>query len=690
MATQKHDIWEGLVYETPPVPLLKSIRGSHLKPKDQVYYRHEEYLQWDWYDGDPKKGKVWYLYPAPGQMEWYHEEINRILNGEWVMIEGKPVFLNLFAYFYFQWFVTKEGDYPKFKDTCLFFMRFLELVFNDKKCRGGNTMKGRRKHVSTMCMSVILQFGLIKMNTEQGITSKGAVDAEKIFKLMLVNGYSRLPNFLKPRLSGTEMPVKTMHITRQAGKITKENSTGSDKQGLNNKIEWRAPSLNVFDGDGLWLLLLDEAGKWSDVAIDEYLEIALNIITAGKEMGRILIITTVNKGDAGGNSYKVVWDSSDQTRLDSLGQTANKLYRCFIPGYMGGRDLGWVDKYGNSVWDTPTPEQTEYLKNDPYTLDPYIGCKAYCELQRKTKASDPEKLQEEIRMFPFTPEEVFRSANNACNFNIDDLNNQKERIESKLAYQPLYRTGLFRKDDASGRVRFVDVKPESSKDFYWYILEFPEDANTNKWNFQHGQKTPLNTDYGACGIDTFSNSEKTAEKGSDAAALIHKRYNALDPENSGMPVGLGIGRPKNKLFWHQQVFWMLEFYGIKALIERSPTDWYDYAEAHNLLGYCIKTNLKINGKEVYGIAPQDKEAREQHLTEMIEWAEGNMEKLWFLRVIIDMFGFNVKDRTDFDACMAFGYALMACKDKYRPIIHEENETQMIRIYNLREKYGSRR
>ena len=91
-------------------------------------------------------------------------------------------------------------------------------------------MKGRRKHVSTMCMSIMLQFGLIKENIEQGITSKSAIDAEKIFKLMLVNGYSRLPNFLKPRISGTDLPVKTMHITKKAGNITKDNSVGAEKE----------------------------------------------------------------------------------------------------------------------------------------------------------------------------------------------------------------------------------------------------------------------------------------------------------------------------------------------------------------------------------------------------------------------------------------------------------------------------
>jgi len=1030
MAIQKFNLWNGSVYTTPTIP--KYIRGQELKKKDQVWKRHTEYEAWTWND-DIKNGVLWWEQPQAGQLEWYYAEIDRILNGEWVMIEGKATFFNCYAYFYFQWFVTKEGTRPKYKDTCLDFMRMLEIVFNDPKCRGLNTMKGRRKHVSTMCMSVMLQFGLIKQNTEQGITSKSAVDAEKIFKLMLVNGYSRLPNFLKPRLSGTDMPVKTMHITKQAGRITKDRSTGEERDGLNNKIEWRAPNLNVFDGDGLWLLLLDEClhpdtkilcegyvfrpikdikvgdkvvveggkilpvmqkfegfdemflikqpysndyivssqhklyleqrcnteyfkddgikiytpnefinldkyrkrttyakrsggldfseksmlidpyvfgawigdgrhgsmtficnfidepelieflrkygvknqykivekfvkgsnkvielsyrkkegvnnilvqelkrlnvfenkkipddyifnsrsnrlkllagiidtdgycphnrgaieitlcklhiiesikflaqslgfststirekvsnfntkayklsisgdlssiptlvkrknfsgykqqyafrrnrievsslgigqyvgiqvkadndddrrliledftltmncGKWEDVPIDEYLEIAMNIITAGEEMGRIICITTVNRGDKGGNSYSVTWYGADQSKKDILGQTKNKLYQHFIPGYMGGRDLGWVDKYGNSVWDTPTPEQTEWLKNDPYTLDPTMGCKAYCELQRKLKANDPEKLQEEIRMFPFTPEEVFRTANNACYFNTQDLNNQIERVNAKLEYASMYRKGLF-KQDSNGDAFFQDAPlgtPNENKEFMWYILDLPEQKDANKYDWVHGQRTPTNTDYGVAGADLIMNSETTAEKGSDAAVCIFKRYNALDPENSGMIAAMGIGRPTSVPSMHEQLFLALRYYGIKALIERSPITWYDYAVEKKLLGYCVKTNLKMSGEERHGIATQDGEAREQHLTEMIEYASVNMEKIWFLRVLKDMLLFNVKDRTLYDACMAFGYALMALKDKHRQMVSREEDVNIIKLHNLRKKYG---
>jgi len=1040
MATQRFNLWKSTWYETPEIPPLKKIRGSHLKLQDQVWTRHTEYKQWNWND-DPKKGAMWWDKPSPGQLEWYYDEIDRILHGEWVMIEGRPVYLNLFAYFYFQWFVTKEGFYPKFKDTCISFMYFMEHVFfKNHKCRGGNTMKGRRKHVSTMCMSIMLQFGLIKQNIEEGITSMAAKDAEKIFQLMLVNGYSRLPNFLKPRISGTDDPKTTLHITKQAGKITKDQATGASKDGLNNRIEWRAPKSNVFDGDGLWFLLLDEClhpdtkilcegyifrpikdikigdlvyveggkllpvmqkfegydemyrihqpyskdyivssrhrlyleqrckvdsikddgikyytpeqfiklgkyrkrtthglrslglvfpekemlidpyifgawigdgrytglsficnfvdepellshlvnygqqkgyittvnpisyckkavwviynlnkkhgsvnylttelkrlgvyknkriptdylhnsrenrlkllaglidtdghaskgkrhgsitfamskmgiiedisflakslgfsvsnikyaksnfgsdtwklsisgdlstiptivkrknfnkyekqyafrrnrieisklgigqyigiqvkadcdedrrliledftitmncGKWpTDVPIDEYLEIASNIITAGEEMGRIVCITTVNKGDKGGTRYKIVWDGSDQDDLDELGQTKNKLIQYFIPGYMGGRDLGWVDKFGNSVWDTPTEAQTEWLKNDPYTLDPYMGCKAYCELQRRLKADDPEKLQEEIRMFPFTPEEVFRGANNSCYFNIKDLNDQVERVEAKLEYASLYRKGLFRAS-SNGDAYFEDAElgtPNESPEFMWYFLDLPEQKDANKYTWIGGHRTPTNTDWGVAGADLINNSETTAEKGSDASICIFKRYNALDPDNSGMIAGLGIGRPSSVAFMHEQLFLCLRYCGIKALIERSPITWYDYALDKKLLGYCVKTNLKITGEERYGIAAQDGEGREQHLTEMIEYASANVGKIWYLRVLRDMFGFNVKERTLYDACMSFGYALMGLKDKHRQMVHDEDTVQMYRIYDLRAKYGKR-
>lgn len=666
MVGQKFDLYEGLIYETPNVPTIKSIRGSELKKKDQVWLRHTEYEQWEWNE-DPKSGSLWWDEPEEGQLEWYFDEIDRILNGEWQMIEGSPVWFNNFAYFYHQWFVTKEGFYPEYRDTSLDFLRFLEVVFKDPKCRGGNTMKGRRKGVSTMCMSVMLQFGVVLMvNTEQGITSKSNTDAEKIFQLMLVNGYSNLPSFLKPRISGTDLPKQKMHIIKKAGGITKQKGTGAKKEGLNNKIEFRAPNANVFDGDGLWFLLLDEAAKWEDVNIYDYLETASQIIVAGKQIGRMMLITTVNKGDKGGDNYKPVWKESSQLVRDQLGQTKNKLYRQFIPGYMGGRDGGWIDKYGNSVWDTPTPEQTEWLKNDPNTLDPYMGCKAYCELQRKLKSNDPEKLQEEIRMFPFNPEEVFNTANNQCHFNIKDLNDQTERMEELAGdAKETGRRMSFKMRDGGEKY------PVDDPNGMWWIHELIEGGN--KSVYKGSIKCPDNVQYGAAGLDTYANSRTSVEKGSDACLVVMSRYNYQNPENSYLPVAMFLGKPATKEIFHTQIQYGLEYYGIKMLAERSPTDWEDWfikyrlaspLDHHKKFGYLVTTK-RYDDSEVYGATTSGKETMEQHLTVQVEYALNNIHKIRFLRILRDMKKFNIKDRTDYDGCMAFGYALMALLDSVK-------------------------
>lgn len=66
----------------------------------------------------------------------------------------------------------------------------------------------------------------------------------------------------------------------------------------------------------------------------------------------------------------------------------------------------------------------------------------------------------------------------------------------------------------------------------------------------------------------------------------------------------------------------------------------------------------------YGAPPQNKDISEQHLTEMIEYAQYNMKKIRFIRLLKDMLKFDPKERTVFDACMAWGYALIGLKDNY--------------------------
>lgn len=654
---------QGLIYTTPLSPPMGEIRGSHLPKKDQIWYRREEYLQWDWSDN-------WETNASKAQLKWFEEEVIRLHNGDWIMINGAPTYFNKYCYFFHQWFVLQEGIYPMYKDTSLEYFRFYQLCEDDPVCIGDCGIKGRRVGLSSMSAAIKLLIALLENNTTQGIVSKTGVDAQEMF-FFVKNALENLPKFLMPDLN--KVTESEIHIAKPAKRITKNNTKASSDKGKNNRIDYRDTAENAYDQSRKRHMTVDEAAKWLKVNVLLFISKVMETLYVGaSKIGHMSVFSTVNKGDKGGDNFRVIWDGSDHIngQKDVFGRTRSRLHRFFIAGYRGM--LGYVGKYGESIIDTPTKEQTEYLKTwiDPTTgkkgcPNPYIGAKEYLESTRKMYENDPELLAEEIRKYPFTWQEVFRGANNKCNFNLEELNAQIEKVEEEcrlLGQKENGRRGRFTKSD-TGEKEFKD-DPTGM----WYILEFCKD--NNKYAYKGSIKCPDNGAFGSAGLDTFANAKHTVDPGSDACLIVMKRTNILDLENSNYPIAMFLGRPEIKDDFHDQIFWGLEYYGIKMLAERAPTDWEDYAVRNRyaspldhakLYGYLITTR-RANNSEVYGIPPQGSEYKEQHLTEMIEYAKFNMRKIRFLRLLKEMVKFDINERTDFDACMAFGYALIGLKE----------------------------
>ena len=686
MARQIKVMVQGIEYVTPDVP--KTIRGRELMRRDQVWSRDTTYLQWEW-NTDPDTGFLWYEKPAKGQMEWYEAEIERLHTGTWIMICGEPVYFNKYAYFFHQWFMLQEGIYPMFKDTSLEYFRFYQICEDDDFTLGDCGIKGRRVGLSSMKASINLLIGLLEENTLQGIVSKTGTDAKEMY-LMVKNGLENLPEFLMPALA--KVAETELHIAKPRSRISTNNKTVSGDKGKNNRINWLSTAENAYDGRRARNITIDEAAKWEEANVEICLtKISETLVVGASVIGHVSVFSSVNRGDKGGDNFKRIWIGSNHLgKLDTIGQTETRLKRFFLEGYRGY--FGYIDKYGNSVIENPTPEQTAYLTKltDPTTgkkacPNPKIGAKQYIQERRALLSNNPDKLAEWIRMYPFEWQEVFKDSNNMCHFNLNELNEQITNIEVELEGKGKSengRVGVFKKTD-SGEIYFVD-NPKGM----WYILEFPDSVNKSVYN--GSVRCPNNTSYGAAGLDTFANAKQTVEKGSDACCIIHKRYDALNPEMSNMPVAMFLGRPKTKEEFHSQIFYGLEYFGLKMLAERSPTDWEDYAiekryasplESTKKHGYLISTK-RSNNTEVYGIAPQDKEAREQHLTEMVEYALNNMHKIKFLRLLKDMVNFNINNRTDYDACMAWGYSLMGLKEHALPVKKMDNsKLKIFHVFN---------
>jgi hypothetical protein len=119
--------------------------------------------------------------------------------------------------------------------------------------------------------------------------------------------------------------------------------------------------------------------------------------------------STVNEMTKGGGAeFKKIWENADHTKND---RTPNRMVRYFSPAFDGY--VGFIDKYGMSVINEPTPQQYDYLvKNfvgigDLTEGDVKMGAREY--LVNKRAALEGVLLEEEIRMNPFDEKEMFTS-----------------------------------------------------------------------------------------------------------------------------------------------------------------------------------------------------------------------------------------------------------------------------------------
>lgn len=651
---------EGLEYTFPKRPPLKTIRNYGVPKTQQVWVRRNDYEALNWEDGWERR---------PENLRYLEEELIRIYDGEWIFIDGEPEYLNGMMYFFLQWFILHDsGEYPDFRDTSLYYFRFLEIVVNSRLCTGHTLIKSRRLGATSMIISYLLRKMLIVERKSFGITSKTAEDAnsEGAFGF-LTAAFEALPVFLKPEIPDKETPKKVLYFRK---KSQKGKSHGKDS-GLNNRCMWRSPGMNTFDSGAYEDILLDESGKFdrkkTKVDVHKYLPIVTKCVKKGaKVTGKLHLPTTVNPPEDGGSNYRVVWDASDQTKSDYLGQTKSGLYRIMIPAYYGF--AGYIDQYGKSVYDTPTPEQQKYLESTGECPDPTIGAKQYQANVRKTLENDPEALQQEIQMNPWDAEEVFEAANERCHFNVANINTRIRELELEMESR-----GLNIKDDEMGRRGWFKAGPsgkihwEDDIKGMWYIHKFLPPGQDNKHSIVNGKMIPGNEIFGAAGLDPIDAGRTTVDKGSDACCIIRSRYSSQDPEGTGIPVAMFLGRPEDNRVFHEQVFNGLRYYGVKMLAETSPRNWLDYAIDKGLQGYLYGTK-KSNGVTEYGIPNQqsDNTKKEhvevQQLSSLEDW-----NKIPYIGLLRNRLGFNIANRTEWDICMADGYALMALSRPFKEI-----------------------
>ena len=176
-------------------------------------------------------------------------------HGVWIYIKGQQVYLGPTYWFGLQWY-RELREYPTFRVIQNELMLFWEACCADQRCYGMNYIKNRRFGASFLGLIDEVNQGTTRENELLGIISKTGTDAKRLF-LRAVRAFKRLPPFFKPPTDGTTNPQSELRFQQQNRK-KRLDETISEDDGLDTVILWQNTTLNAFDGDPVFRIIVDD------------------------------------------------------------------------------------------------------------------------------------------------------------------------------------------------------------------------------------------------------------------------------------------------------------------------------------------------------------------------------------------------------------------------------------------------
>jgi hypothetical protein len=367
----------------------------------------------------------WRNYPEELKGQWFDyidEEFTRRDEGFWFMNNGKPTYLTGTHYMYLQWSKIDVGA-PDFREANRLFYIFWEACKADQRCYGMCYLKNRRSGFSFMSSAETVNLATLASDSRYGILSKTGNDAKKMFTDKVVPISINYPFFFKPIQDGMDRPKSELAYRVPASKFTRKKMSATDGmeeiEGLDTTIDWKNTGDNSYDGEKLNLLVHDESGKWErpDNILNNWRVTKTCLRLGSRIIGKCMMGSTSNALDKGGDNFKKLYNSSDVSQRNRNGQTKSGLYSLFIP--MEWNYEGFIDIYGNPVFDTPEQEAI-----DPHGEPIFIGIVEHWENEADGLKDDHDALNEFYRQFPRTEEHAFRDETRNSIFNLVKIYDQ--------------------------------------------------------------------------------------------------------------------------------------------------------------------------------------------------------------------------------------------------------------------------
>lgn len=638
--------------------------------------------------------------------QWYHR-----LNGYWFFNNGKPTYIDGWHYFYCAWWTLDTG-LPKFRDRDKKFFLFARYIYKNREAfkylddqgnavrnektgwfdmidaggrifYGFNYPKHRREGATYKAECINYCIITITIGAWGGIQSQNDVQASKCFRKHLVAPWRKLPFFFKPNYEGSTSPKSELSFSPSAKRLSSKGSLISSEIGLESMINFDDAEPGAYDGDKLYFHHDDEVGKLKKgiSCWDRHLVVKECLVMGSEIIGFTIKTSTVGEMERGGGKmFKHQCAMSKFFQRNPNGQTRSGLANLFIPAYEGLQ--GFVDQYGMSVIDAPTKEQSEYIGRS-------IGAKEYLLNRRKgyIDAADYEGLSEEIRLYPMSFTECFRTSAKSSGLNMAKIEN---RIDQLRFSKDLPIRGNFHWANNERDTRVIFTANKNGKFIVSHQLD-EEESNRKFYDEDEEIWRPGNTSWGVAGADPFKFNKTEGNRKSKGAGAVVRKAKLKDGDFSMKRkfVCTYSNRTYDKYEYAEDMLMMCVYYGVSMFPEINVDLIWDYFEQRGYAGFLLyKVDPKtFQQNKTPGANTTDK-LKQDIFTEWMNFIEYECDEETHIEVLEECRDIGgPEEMTDFDLFAAGGYALLGTASIYTKIEEIDNKEVSLDRFVRKRRYS---
>ena len=601
--------------------------------------------------------------------DYINTEFDRRSDGFWFMNNGEPTYITGTHYVYLQWTKT-DAEIVEYRKANQLFFYFWEACKADKRSYGMCYLKNRRSGFSFMASAETVNLATITKDSKYGMLSKTGADAKEMFVNKVVPIANNYPFFFKPIQDGQEKPKSEISYKKPSKKLTSKSLKAFAEddglgEGLNTIVDWLNTGDYSYDGQKLKLLVHDESGKWEKPNdVTKNWRVTKTCLRLGnKIIGKCMMGSTAGALDAGGEEFKDMYWNSNLLEIERnrKGETPTGLYSLFIP--MEWNFEGCIDRYGNAIFNTPAEgEEVLDVWGDQIKIGSIDDWKAETDGLRKM----PDALNAFLRQYPMTENHAFRDESENSLFNLTRLNDQIDYNDDLYRDNILTRGNFYWEDGPDSTVKFAP-----HKDGRFHITRVLPPGLLNNVIVKNGVRHPGNEHIGSFGCDPYDISGTVGRGSNGALHGLSKFHMEEFPVNHFFLEY--ISRPPTAEIFYEDVLMALHFYGMPILVENNRPGLLKYIARRGYRGFSINrpdkkySKLSVAERELGGLPMTGPQVIHDHLNSINTYIENHvgwnddddMGQMYFNRTLLDWSRFDPTKRTEFDATISSGLAIMA-------------------------------